>query len=280
MARTYVITGAGSGIGAAAARLLREAGATVVGVDLKGGEVTADLSTPEGRREGAAAALEAAGGKVDAVIASAGVSLPTALTVSVNYYGVTEFLTALRPALAQSEAPRVVVVSSMSSLQPNYPPLVDALLSSNEAAAREIAEQLAADPQTGNLIYASSKRAISRWVRAQSVTEEWAGAGIPLNAVGPGIVTTPMTEGLLSSPESTAFVDAVVPMPLNYHQPPESIANLCIWLTSVENSHCAGQTIYCDGGADVVLRGEDAWGWADARVGKYFQGLMAGRAAE
>lgn len=276
MARTYVITGAGSGIGAAAARLLREAGNTVVGVDLRGSDVTADLSTPAGREEAVAAVLEATGGNVDAVIASAGVSLPSALTVSVNYYGVTEFLTALRPALAKSDAPRAVVVSSMSSLQPNYPPLVDALLGADEATAREIADQLAADPQTGSLIYASSKRAISRWVRARSVTAEWAGAGIPLNAVGPGIVTTPMTEELLASPESTAFVDAVVPMPLNYHQPPESIANLCLWLTSVENSHCAGQTIYCDGGADVVLRGEDAWGWADERVGEYFGRLMAG----
>lgn len=280
MARTYVITGSGSGIGAAAARLLREAGATVVGVDLQGAEVTADLSTPDGRRAAVDAVLEATGGTVDAVVASAGVSQPTALTVSVNYYGVTEFLTALRPTLARSAAPRAVVVSSMSSLQPNYPPLVDALLGSTEPAAREIADQLAADPQTANLIYASSKRAISRWVRAQSVSEEWAGAGIPLNAVGPGIVTTPMTEELLASPESTAFVDAVVPMPLNYHQPPESIANLCIWLTSVENTHCAGQTIYCDGGSDVVLRGEDAWSWADARVGEYFQGLMAGQAAQ
>ncbi|WP_413451638.1 SDR family oxidoreductase [Georgenia phoenicis] len=276
MARTYVITGAGSGIGAAAARLLRESGATVVGVDLKGAEVTADLSTPEGRRSAVDAVIEATGGKVDAVIASAGVSLPSALTVSVNYYGVTEFLTALRPTLAQSDAPRAVVVSSMSSLQPNYPPLVEALLGADEAAAREIADQLAADPQTGNLIYASSKRAISRWVRAQAVTAEWAGAGIPLNAVGPGIVTTPMTKDLLATPESASFVDAVVPMPLNYHQPPESIANLCIWLTSVENSHCAGQTIYCDGGADVVLRGEDAWSWADAKVGEYFGQLMAG----
>ena len=112
-------------------------------------------------------------------------------------------------------------------------------------------------------------------MREQSVTAEWAGAGIPLNAVGPGIVITPMTADLLKTPESAAFVDAVVPMPLNYHQPAESIANLLIWLTSVENSHCAGQTIYCDGGADVVLRGEDAWGWADQHVQEYFAALTA-----
>src|SRR5690606_11798940 len=149
-----------------------------------------------------------------------------------------------------------------------------------EAEAVAVAERLAADPRTGSLIYASTKRAVSRWARAMSVTSAWAGAGIPLNVVAPGIVTTPMTADLLTSPESTAFVDAVVPMPLNYHQPPESIANLLVWLTSPENTHCAGQTIYCDGGSDVVLRGEDAWSWADALVGEYFQGLMAGQAAQ
>ncbi len=275
MARTYVITGAGSGIGAATARILREQGQTVVGVDLKNSDVTADLSTPEGRQQGAKDAIEAAGGKIDAVIACAGVSAPAAITAKVNYYGVVEFLEAVRPLLAESEAPRAAVVSSMSSLQPNYPPLVDAFLTKDEAAAVEISDQLAKDPQMGNLIYASSKRAISRWVREQSVTAEWAGAGIPLNAVGPGIVITPMTADLLKTPESAAFVDAVVPMPLNYHQPAESIANLLIWLTSVENSHCAGQTIYCDGGADVVLRGEDAWGWADQHVQEYFAALTA-----
>lgn len=274
MSRTYVITGAGSGIGAATAALLREAGHTVVGVDLKNSDVTADLSTPEGRAEAVEKAVEAAGGTVDAVIACAGISAPLALTAAVNFYGAVDFLEAIRPTLAQSAAPRAAVISSMSSLQPNYPPLVDAFLTADEPAAMAIAEQLAANEQTGNLIYASSKRAISRWVRRESVTENWAGAGIPLNAVGPGIVTTPMTADLLATPESAAFVDAVVPMPLNYHQPPESIANLLIWLTSPENTHCAGQTIYCDGGSDVVLRGEDAYTWADERVTEYFTKLM------
>lgn len=58
--------------------------------------------------------------------------------MSVNYYGVVEFLDALRPTLA---------------------------------------EQLAADPRAGGAIYASTKRAISRRVRARPITAEWAGAG-------------------------------------------------------------------------------------------------------
>ncbi|RRJ86239.1 SDR family oxidoreductase [Gulosibacter macacae] len=278
MSRTYIITGAGSGIGLATANLLRAGGETVIGVDLKGADVTGDLGTPEGRKQAVTDVLEAAGGKVDAVIACAGISHPIPATAAVNYFGMTEFLEGLRPALAESSAPRAALVSSMSSLQPNFPPLVDALLANDETKALELAGELAnhENPQMGSLIYASSKRAISRWVRQQSVTPEWAGAGIPLNAVAPGVVTTPMTADLLADAQTTAFVDAVVPMPLNYHQPPESIAKLLIWLTSVDNTHCAGQTIYCDGGADVVLRGEDAFTWADETVGNYFAKLSGG----
>ncbi|GAB2895282.1 SDR family oxidoreductase [Neomicrococcus lactis] len=273
MARTYIITGAGSGIGKKTAEILRERGETVVGVDLRGTDVEGDLGTPEGRQKAVQDSLAAAGGKVDAVIACAGISHPIPATAAINYFGMTEFLEGLRPVLAESDAPRAALVSSMSSLQPQFTPLTEALLSNDEAKALEIAAQLAEDPRGGSMIYSSSKRAISRWVRAQSVTPEWAGVGIPLNAVGPGIVTTPMTADLLSNEQGVKMVDSVVPMPLNYHQPPESIANLLIWLTSVENTHCAGQTIYCDGGADVVLRGEDAWSWADERVLEYFSKL-------
>lgn len=273
MTRTYIVTGAGSGIGKKTAELLREQGHRVIGVDLRGADVEGDLGTPEGRQAAAKAALEAADNKVDAVIACAGISHPIPATAAVNYFGMTEFLEGVRPVLAQSHAPRAALISSMSSLQPHFSPLTEALLDNDEPKALEIAAQIAEDPQLGNLIYASSKRAISRWVRAQSVTADWAGAGIPLNAVGPGVVETPMTAELLSNEDSVKFLDAVVPMPLNSHQPPESIANLLIWLTSVENTHCAGQTIYCDGGADVVLRGEDAWSWADERVGEYFSKL-------
>ncbi|KRA24943.1 short-chain dehydrogenase [Microbacterium sp. Root61] len=265
MARTYVVTGSASGIGATTAAILRKRGERVIGIDLNNADIEADLSTPEGRADAASRTIELAG-TIDAVIACAGISAPIPKTISVNYFGVTELLTALLPALAGSDAPRVAVVSSMASLQPNSAEMVEAALAGDEPKALAIAADLAAEgPASGYLVYPSSKRALARWVRRESITPTWAGAGIPLNAVAPGTVLTPMTAGLLGTAEGAAMVDANVPMPLNYHQPPESIAHVLIWLTSEENTHLAGQVIYDDGGADATLRGDDIWSWADAR---------------
>ena len=49
MTRTYVVTGSASGVGQATARLLRERGHRVIGIDLHNAEVTGDLSVPQGR---------------------------------------------------------------------------------------------------------------------------------------------------------------------------------------------------------------------------------------
>ncbi len=266
MARTYVVTGSASGIGATTSRMLTERGEKVIGVDLKNADVEADLSTQEGRVAAAAKIFELSGGVVDAVIACAGISAPRALTISVNYFGVVNLLQELLPALGKSEAPRVAVVSSMASLQPNSTEMVEAALAGDEAKAIEIADKLAEQgPQVGYAVYPSSKRALSRWVRRTAISADYAGAGIALNAVAPGTVLTPMTEGLLSDPDTVKMVDTSVPMPLNYHQKPESIAEVLIFLTSLANTHMAGQTIYVDGGADASLRGDDIWSWNDPK---------------
>src|SRR5688572_20513113 len=105
---TYVVTGSASGIGAATTGLLRERGHRVIGVDLAGAEVTADLSTGTGRREAVQELLALTGDKVNGVVPCAGIAGTTGvdsrLVVSVNYFGAVELVTGLRPALAAAAA--------------------------------------------------------------------------------------------------------------------------------------------------------------------------------
>jgi len=124
-------------------------------------------------------------------------------------------------------------------------------------------ELVARGPEAATLIYPSSKRALSRWVRREAPSARWAGAGIPLNAVGPGIVRTPMVAEMIATEAGRAALADVVPMPLHGYLEAGDVARLLVWLVSPENSHVCGQTVYLDGGSDVVLRGDDVWSWND-----------------
>ncbi|MDO5661313.1 MAG: SDR family oxidoreductase [Brachybacterium sp.] len=256
MTRTIVVTGAASGIGKATAERLSADGDRVMGIDLTGSDIDADLSTPDGRTAAVEQIRQTADGQIDAVVACAGIAAPIAKTVSVNYFGVVELVEALQPSLAASEAPRVAITSSFSSLQPASEDLVQAMIDGDEeravAIGREYEEK---GPEAGFVNYSSSKQAVSRWIRAVGPTSEWAGAGIALNAVGPGVVVTPMTADLIR--DAREMLDAQLPMPLNGHASPEAIAAVLAFLVSEENTHMTGQTIYVDGGAESLLRGPD-----------------------
>lgn len=260
MTRTYLVTGSASGIGAATAALLRERGHRVIGVDVHDAEVVADLSTADGREAMVAAVTEASGGRLDAVIANAGLATPTAATVAVNYFGALATLEGLRPLLVGSDAPRAVATASMASLFPPDPELLDALTAHDEAAARHRAQELeAAGPEAAGAIYGTTKRALAQWIRRSAPTEDWAGAGIPLNAIAPGVVATPMTETFTQTAEAREAILQQVPMPLNGIFEPRDVAYLLAWLTSEENAHLCGQVVFIDGGSDAVIRGDSTW---------------------
>lgn len=258
MTRTYVITGAASGIGAATADLLRAQGHRIIGVDLHGTDISADLTTHEGRDHMVAQVRELSGGVIDAVVANAGLAKEQTATVAVNYFGAFATLEGLRPLLTGSDAPRAVATASMASLFPVDDELVDAMLAHDEPAAVHRAQELI-DSDTASTIYGSTKRALAQWIRRNAASAEWAGAGIPLNAVAPGVIRTPMTENMIATEEATKSLLEMVPMPLNGIAEPATVANLIAFLTSAENTHLCGQVVFVDGGSDVVIRGDSTW---------------------
>jgi NAD(P)-dependent dehydrogenase (short-subunit alcohol dehydrogenase family) len=259
MTRTYVVTGSASGIGKATTDLLTSQGHRVIGVDVRDADIIADLTTEAGRASMTERVRELTGGRLDAIVAVAGLATPTIETVGVNFFGMVATLERLRPMLDESDAPRAVAVASMASLMPFDDDLVAAELAGNEPDALARADVLAADAEHGQLIYSSTKVGMCRWIRRNAPTPEWAGEGIPLNAVAPGVILTPMVQPFLDTEEGRGQLAQMVPMPLNGFAEPIVVARLLAWLASEENTHLCGQVVFVDGGSDAVIRGDAVW---------------------
>jgi NAD(P)-dependent dehydrogenase (short-subunit alcohol dehydrogenase family) len=251
--RTYVITGSASGIGAATASMLRDQGARVIGCDLRDADVIADLSTPAGRRSLVDQVTRC--GPIDAVLAVAGGGRTRLLET--NYFGAVATLEGLRPLLARSEAPRAVAVSSTSSLAPADDRVLRACASGDEVTATALVDT---EPSLRDAAYGMAKRALNGWVRRTAPTPAWAGVGIALNAVAPGVVDTPAAAWILADDEVRTHIEAVAPQPFGgFPGRPEWVGHLLSWLAGPENCFVTGQVIFADGGAEATLLGDRQW---------------------
>ena len=255
--KTYAITGAASGIGLATRKRLEDAGNRVIGVDLQACDVVADLSTPDGRKQAIDGVLERAEGRLDGLVPCAGLSglpdRPGSLLVSLNYFGSIELIEGLHDALAKSgEAAVVGLCSNSTTTAPGLPmELVEALAAGDEEAARAVGDK------TGSILaYPATKMALARWLRANSVTDEWIGQGINLNAVAPGKTETAMVAEGRADPILGKHMDSF-PMPIGRNGQPEEIASLITFLLGPEARFIVGSIFFIDGGTDALLRAND-----------------------
>ena len=263
MKRTYVVSGSASGIGAATAALLRDRGDRVIGVDLRDADVVADLSSAEGRTA-AVAEVRALTDVVHGVVPCAGVAgltgVDPALVVSVNYFGALALVRGLHAELAAaggSGGSGVVLLASNSvTCQPGWAgDVADLCLAGDEDAARAAAAATEAVQ-----VYPATKAALAWWARREGVGADWAGAGIRVNAVAPGLIATPMTDRLRADPELGAFADSY-PTAIGRPGRPEEVAATIFFLLSDAASLVVGSVLYVDGGTDAMLHPEVPVGW-------------------
>jgi NAD(P)-dependent dehydrogenase (short-subunit alcohol dehydrogenase family) len=244
--RTALVTGGTRGIGLAITRALRREGARVIAITkskeqlpvfrrefAKDPLATAELA--DVRDRGALEALRNKLTRLDILVPNAGVNTrvkalelpdePLHEMLDTNLYGAFVTCQVFGPLLFAQPGGRVVVTSSVSAVH----------------------------GQDLRVAYASTKAGLSGMVRALAI--EWGPHGVNVNAVGPGVIETPLTRAYMEQyPERVEA--AIANTPLRRIGLPEDVADVVLFLASDAARFITGQTIYVDGG---ISAGSSWW---------------------
>ena len=250
--KVAVVTGAGSGIGAAIARVFAERGATVAAADrdtTAAGRIASDITSQGGTAMGypcdvsdaedVAAlfrSLEADHGRVDILVNNAGIShVGTVEQTSpedfdrlyrVNVVGVYLCARAVVPIMLQQGGGVILNMASIASLV-------------------GLPDRFA---------YAMTKGAVLTMTR--SIAVDYVKRGIRCNCICPARVHTPFVDGYLA--RDYPGREAEMLKTLSEYQPigrmgrPEEIAHLALYLCSDEAAFVTGQAYPIDGGVTAV----------------------------
>ena len=214
--------------------------------------MTADLASASERRRAVDEANGLADGTLAAVVTCAGLAgspdRKGSLLSSVNYFGTVEVLEGLRPLLAAGGA-AVAISSNSTTVQPDIPlALIEGVPRRRRGGGGrggrrgDVDGRLRGDEDRRRLLGAPARHG-----------PEWAGAGLRLNAVAPGLIETPMVAAMRADERTGPMLD-MLPIPLGRPGRPEEIAALVAFLVGPDSTFFCGSVVFCDGGSDALLR--------------------------
>ncbi|MBR0551434.1 SDR family NAD(P)-dependent oxidoreductase [Stakelama marina] len=243
--KSIIVTGAGSGIGRAAAKLFAAEGGRVICADkTEGAAETADIVTAAGGKAVAtqidagvesdvertvALAVEKFGG-IDIMFANAGISGGLANILDTSVELLTEVL-------------RVNLVGPFLAIKHAAPKIVERgggaiVLTASVAGIRSGA---------GSPAYSASKAGVINL--AQVAAQQLSGSNVRVNAVCPGLTETGMTKPTFDYARDAGKMDRVGRLnPLRRAGQPEELAEVVAFLASDAASYVNGQAIAVDGG--------------------------------
>jgi NAD(P)-dependent dehydrogenase (short-subunit alcohol dehydrogenase family) len=251
--RCFIVTGGGSGLGAATARMLLEAGGRVVIADLNdeagtqlAGElgtrdaryISADVTSAEDGARVVASALDAFG-SVDGLINCAGIAPAEKIIGRNGPHDLESFTRTIRINLIGTFNMIRLAAEAMQIQQPDTEGERGVIVNTASAAAY--------DGQIGQAAYAASKGGVVSMTLP--IARELARFGIRVVAIAPGIFETPMMAGMPH--EVQEALGKSVPFPPRLGRPAE-FASLVRHI--LENHMLNGEVIRLDGALRMGAR--------------------------
>jgi NAD(P)-dependent dehydrogenase (short-subunit alcohol dehydrogenase family) len=241
-AKTVVVIGAGGGIGEACATAIGAQGAHTVCLDLNGDRAAAT-----------AQAIKAAGGSAESAVLDLvdGDATTAALDKVASERGrldglvCTPAVNVRKPILKYSLAEFDTVVNL--NLRGNFAALMAAgrIMTAQKSGSVVLFSSIRSIvTEPGQSVYSMTKAGILQL--AKTAATEWAPHGVRVNAIGPGVIETPLTAPIKNNADW--YNAYAMKNPMNRWGQPGEMAGPTIFLLSDASSYVTGTIIYADGG--------------------------------
>jgi 3-oxoacyl-[acyl-carrier protein] reductase len=232
-----LVTGASRGIGAAIAKALAAAGATVIGT-----------ATSQGGADAISAALDGKGRGIVLNVADED-SVQAALKdvqdnegspgILVNNAGITKDNLLMR--MKQEEWDEVIA-TNLTGLYRLSKVCVRGMMKAKRGRIINISSVIAVMGNAGQANYAATKAGMIGF--SKSLAREIGSRGITVNVVAPGFIDTDMTK-VLPEDQKAAMLSQI---PLGRLGNTDDIANSVVFLASAAGAYITGETLHVNGG--------------------------------